>query len=165
MKKLLLVVVIAGIALVAVSAYQFLMRPGSGDVAPDFTVNTLSGEPVSLQALRGRPVLIVFWASFCGICREELPQVSKLAAEMAPSGLSVLAISVDDDRTDAVVRMIASTLDPALTVLRDPTGVVADAYQSFAIPDAILVNREGTIVWRSTGPTEWSNLKIRELVK
>ncbi len=155
MKKVLIVVLIAGIALVAVSAFQFLMRPGRGDPAPRFALPTLAGQELSLDGFRGRPVLIVFWASWCPTCREELPLVERLQQGMRDAGLAVLAVSVDDERGLPAVRTLSDALNPTFPILLDLQGTVADAYQSYAVPDAVLIDAKGMIAWRKAGPVDW----------
>lgn len=162
MKRVLIVVLIAGIALVAVSAFQFLMRPGKGDPAPLFALPSLAGQEVALDGFRGRPVLLLFWASWCGTCREELPLVERLQQAMGDAGLTVLAVSVDDERGLPGVRALADALKLTFPILLDVQGTVADAYQSYAVPDAILIDGSGQIAWRKAGPVDWDAQRTRE---
>lgn len=161
MKRVLIVVLIAGIALVAVSAFQFLMRPGKGDPAPLFALPTLSGQELGLDGFQGRPVLLIFWASWCPTCLEELPTLERLQQGMRGAGLVVLSISVDDERGLPGVSALAEAYKLTFPILLDQEGKVADAYQSYAVPDAVLIDAKGQIAWRAAGPIDWDAKETR----
>ena len=71
-------IAIAGIAILAMSALQYLTRPGRGDVAPLFSLSALDGKSISIEDFRGKPVLLHFWATWCGSCIKEMPSLSRL---------------------------------------------------------------------------------------
>lgn len=166
MKRFWILVAIAGIAFVARPAYHFLMRPSHGDRAPPFSLPTIDGSTLSLESLRGRPVLVYFWATWCGICRKNFPTFSRMARAAAAEGVSVLAISEDGEGNDQMVESFLSTLAQAPpTVLLDREGTVADEYQSVGVPDSVLIDANGIIVWRRSGGIDWDDHDVRAMMR
>ena len=163
MKRLWIFVLITGIAIAAVSVFQYLTRLGEGDLAPGFELISIDSRSVSLSGYKGRPVLLHFWASWCGPCRQEFPALSRLQRDFAKDGLAVLAVS--EDKEIAAVRAFVDFARPDFTVLLDDEGRVADAYQSWAVPETMLIDGRGTIVWRHAGPVDWDSRKARERVR
>lgn len=119
-----------------------------GQPAPAFTLKDLDGHPVSLTALRGRPVLINFWATWCTPCREELPMIDAAYQAHRDAGLMVVAIDFGDESAETV-RAFWKQLHLTPTVALDPNGRVADAYgvglKTTGLPVSVFVSRDGTI--------------------
>ena len=111
--------------------------------APDFTLENLADKPVSLSSLRGRVVLLNFWASWCGPCRAEMPTLEKLHREMAQEGLSIVSIDSTDTR-DVAARFIAQH-NYTFTVLLDNRMEAAMLYNARAIPMLVLIDQEGNV--------------------
>lgn len=124
-----------------------------GQPAPDITLDTLDGQHVSLHALRGKTVILTFWATWCGPCREELPMLSRYAREHARDGLVVLGFSLDTPDTLAQVRQVAATLDFPTGLLGDPH---VDGYgRIWRLPVSFVVDRHGLLVhdgWKDRQP-------------
>jgi thiol-disulfide isomerase/thioredoxin len=118
---------------------------GIGNLAPDFRLTTDDGRSFSLRDLQGRPVMINFWATWCGPCRLEMPEIVRFA-EMTPE-LVVLAVNVGEDL--APVDRFAQEFAMALPVVLDQTGEVQDLYQVRAMPTTYFIDRDGVIraVW------------------
>jgi len=114
-----------------------------GKAAPDFTLPALGGGEVKLAALRGQVVVIDFWASWCGPCREELPELEKLRPEYEPRGVRFVAINVDDDAAAAAAA--ARQLALAMPVGMDAAKKTAEAYAPPAMPSSYVVDRAGTV--------------------
>jgi len=122
--------------------------PRVGALAPDFTLVDAGGERVTLSQLRGRPVLVAFWASWCGPCRGEFPHLG----EIAESGdVAVLAISRDSDR--AAMDAYLATQERTPRVLIDD-GSAARAYDVNGIPVTWLLDPNGRVLWRRIGFSE-----------
>jgi cytochrome c biogenesis protein CcmG/thiol:disulfide interchange protein DsbE len=127
---------------------------GRGAVAPDFSLPSLdSPVPVSLAGLRGRIVLVNFWATWCKPCEEEMPAMERLYRTLRPAGFELLAISVDEP--EAVVREFRDRIGVTFPILLDQGKSVATQWQTFAFPESLLVDRDGTILERYVGPREW----------
>jgi cytochrome c biogenesis protein CcmG/thiol:disulfide interchange protein DsbE len=124
--------------------------PQAGFLAPDFTLTTLEGETVTLSVLRGRAVLINFWATWCPPCRTELPTIQSAYDRYADQGLVVLA--VDMAEPPQVVAAFAQKFALRFPILLDHDGEVAAQYQIRALPTSFFVDREGVIRSMFIGP-------------
>jgi peroxiredoxin len=140
---------------------------GEGHPAPDFTLSALDGGPISLSALRGRVVLLNFWATWCKPCEDEMPAMQGLYDTLAGSGFELLAISVDEG--DDEVRAFQKRLALGFPILRDPEKRAATAYQTFRFPESWLIGPDGIVVARYIGPREWDGPlyveRIRKLIE
>lgn len=116
------------------------------DMAPDFEAPTLDGERVRLDQFRGQVVLIDFWATWCGPCRDQLPKLAALETELGD--LVVLAINVDR-RRDRVERF-AERVQLPHRVLVDPEAGVAERFDIGGMPWAVLVGADGRILWQGS---------------
>ena len=115
-----------------------------GALAPDFTVPSLEGGLVTLSTYRGRPVLLNFWASWCGPCRAEMPYFQAVYEEAEGEGLALLAINVGEDR--ARVQSFVREQRLTFTVGLDLDGDVARAYRvGPPLPASFFIDREGVI--------------------
>lgn len=105
----------------------------------------------TLEALAGRVVLLNFWATWCVPCRREFPALDALAVELAPAGLTTLAINVEDSDADAEVAAYLAKARPGFQVLRDADMAVARAYRIPGMPATMLVDRKGQLRWQHAG--------------
>ena len=114
-----------------------------GQKAPDFSLTTLKGQKLSLSSLRGKVVLIDFWAEWCGPCKQELPVLDKLGRELAARGVVIVAVNIDKQRENAerLVKSLGLSLDPPL----DPNGKVAAMYDLPKMPTSYVVDKKGTV--------------------
>jgi len=158
-----LAVVLAGVALIFVD--QRAVAPlRRGDQAPAFELPQLGGGvPLGPLALRGRVVLVNFWASWCSPCRSEMPALDRLYRQLQPEGFALLAVSVDESRAD--VEVYREQLDLAFPILLDPQDRVSADYQTVGIPESFLLDREGHIVERYTGPRDWERADYVERIR
>jgi cytochrome c biogenesis protein CcmG/thiol:disulfide interchange protein DsbE len=120
-----------------------------GSVAPDFTLASLDGEPIRLADLRGRPVIVNFWASWCGPCIEEFPLLRDAAARHEADGLAVIGV-VYRDRAEAA-REFMERHGGTWAAAMDPGEQVATAYGVVGPPETYFIDRDGTIVARNIG--------------
>lgn len=119
----------------------------------------LDGREVRLLDFRGRPVWIVFWATWCPPCREEMPALSAAAEAYADQGLTMLAINVEEP--PAVAEAYVTELGLDMTVLSDPRGRSMRQWGVFGLPTHYLVGPDGTIAWRSFGPLSSAEIERR----
>ena len=129
---------------------------GRGSRAPAFSLPQLPDhDEVSLASLRGQVVLLNFWATWCEPCEREMPAMQRLYERLAPGGLHLLAVSVDDDAETA--NRFRERLRLTFDVLWDPDKRVSDAYQAYKYPETLLIGRDGVVVERYIGPRDWDS--------
>jgi len=124
--------------------------------APDFELKTLDGERVRLRDLRGKPVLLSFFASWCGPCRRELPGVVKLQEEFKDQGLQVLGVN---DEGKGTARHFAEKAGLTFTILDDSSAKVNRLYHVRSIPTAFLIDRDGKVVRFLNGGRDYDTLR------
>ena len=130
-----------------------------GAVAPSYAAATLAGDTLQLDALRGRVVLLNVWATWCAPCIEEMPALQRLHEQLAPRGLSVVAVSVDvaGPRTDADVLSFIDQFGLTFTVLRDASGRIEDAFGVAGLPTTFVIDRNGRIQRKVLGARDWDD--------
>ncbi len=118
-----------------------------GAIAPDFTLKTPTGESLSLSSLRGQVVLIDFWASWCGPCRRENPNVRKLYRRFHYKGFEILGVSLDNDGNRWKGAIAADSLTwPHVSDLMGWQSSAAKLYQVSSIPQTYLIDKDGRIM-------------------
>lgn len=143
---------------------------GLGAKAPNFTATTLDATPVTktLADYKGDVVLINIWATWCGPCRVEMPSIEQLHSAYAGKGLKVVAISVDDSGSDALVREFVKQYKLTFEVLRDQggqEGKVSRDYQTTGYPETVIIGRDGVIRRKFLGATDWNSPSNRGLIE
>ena len=111
--------------------------------APDFTLKRFSGDNLRLEEYRGKVVLVNFWASWCGPCRQEMPILDKIQKRYAAMGLVILGVNVDSD--EAKARDVAGDANVSFPLLLDSEQKVSHDYAVAGMPFTVLVDRDGTI--------------------
>ena len=149
-----------GVAAAVLGALLFAPPPadplGAGQRAPTFELPRLDGgAPVSLESLRGRVVLVNFWATWCGPCEAEMPAMQRLYDQLHGADFELLAVSVDASADD--VEAFRKRLGLGFPILLDPEKRVSTRYQSYRYPESFLIDRDGTILARYIGPRDWDS--------
>ncbi len=146
---------LSSVGLLRILIGKFVGNPAAASLvhkpAPDFRLATLSGEPAKLAQYRGKKVVISFWASWCGPCREELPELQEFYGKYHAQDQSfeVLAISIDDSREDAQRYVTENHM--TLPVLWDQGGRIGFRYGVGPIPALFVVDENGTITYFRNG--------------
>jgi len=117
--------------------------------APDFTLKSNSGENLRLSELRGEVVLINFWASWCGPCRQEMPILSELHDKYKAMGFTVLGVNVEENSSEA--RKLLKEMPVTFPVLFDNDSTVSKQYDVVAMPSTVLVDRDGNVRYLHKG--------------
>ena len=126
----------------------------AGMHAPDFTLTEVTtGEEVSLSEFKGQPVLINFWATWCGPCRLEMPHLQEAYEEYRDEGFTVIAVDAKiDDGRDAVLAFV-DELSLTFPVVKDATGEVeTKKYNVVGYPTSVFIDRDGVIQYVHRGP-------------
>jgi len=127
------------------------VAPQAGASAPDFSLQALDGSVHRLSALRGRPVILYFWATWCPACQGDLSLLQETYRRYAPQGLIVLAVDLREKAE--TVQPIVQRLDLTFPILLDPTATVGEKrYQVRALPTTLFLRPDGLITARHVGP-------------
>jgi cytochrome c biogenesis protein CcmG/thiol:disulfide interchange protein DsbE len=132
------------------------IAPPAGTMAPDFQLRTFDGKSIRLSDFRGKPVVVNFWASWCVPCRDEEPALDQLAATYQKQGIVFLGVNMQDTPSDAQTFMRQFQID--YPVVTDSTGAVYINYGVVGVPETYLVNRQGKLVQKITGPVDATTL-------
>ena len=155
------VVAAAAGALVVGIALLIRLRPqmhplGVGDRAPSFTAVRLpGGRPASLADYRGQVILLNIWATWCQPCRVEMPSMERLWRAFESTDFRVVAVSIDlEDST--VVTAFVKELGLSFDILHDQPGDIQRIYQTTGVPESFVIDRQGMIVKKVIGATQWN---------
>jgi thiol-disulfide isomerase/thioredoxin len=125
-----------------------------GAIAPDFTVQDLSGQEQKLSDLKGKVVLVNFWATWCPPCREEIPSMMKLNKAMAGKPFQLLAISIDEGGKKDIEAFFNKT-GMSLPAYIDSNGALGTLYGITGVPETIIVDKQGIVQKRVVGGIDW----------
>lgn len=161
------------LAIAAVLAAACIFSPyaqgaiATAAAAPDFTLRALNGPNLRLAEQRGKVVMVNFWATWCGPCRQEMPELEKLHKRYRASGFVMLGVNVDDDPAKAAD--LAARLGVTFPVLLDTDKAVSRRYDLATMPSTVIVDREGVVrfVHRGylAGYEQRYEQQIKELLK
>jgi len=138
-------VTLAAVVLLALS----MATAASPEAAPDFTLKSASGSNLKLSEFRGEVVLVNFWASWCGPCRQEMPLLNELHEQYRDLGFTVLGVNVEEDARKA--RELLEEAPVSFPVLFDSDSVVSREYDVVAMPSTVLVDRNGKLRYLHKG--------------
>jgi len=136
----------------------------NGDVeAPAFELPTTDGQSIALAGLRGRLVLLNFWATWCAPCREEMPSMERLYQAFKDRGLVVLAVNLQESPKQVARFMRNFRL--TFPALLDADLTVTGRYQVRGLPATFLIDRQGRVVGQALGARDWSSAPAQALVE
>lgn len=151
----------AAVLMLAVSAPA--MALSSNEPAPDFTLKSNSGGNVKLSELRGQVVMVNFWASWCGPCRQEMPLLDALHQRYKDLGFTVLGVNVEED--PAAARSLLEEVPVTFPILFDSNNRVSEAYEVDAMPSTVIVDRDGKVRYIHKGYVPGDENKYQEVVR
>ncbi|MDJ0701170.1 MAG: TlpA disulfide reductase family protein [Woeseiaceae bacterium] len=132
-----------GLALSVFAASSLASSGLEGQQAPDFALKSSTGENLRLSEYRGDVVMINFWATWCGPCRQEMPLLDELYTRYERVGFNLLGVNIDDDSRRAM--QMVDELGVSFPVLFDARKEVSKLYEVDAMPVTVLVDREGNV--------------------
>lgn len=139
-----------------------------GDSAPAYEVSTLDGEPVRLNDLEGRPVLLNFWATWCTPCREETPFLQSIHQRFRDRGLQVVGVSMDSPGSTGDIHAFLEEMGVTYRILHDPRQTGMDRFGLMGLPATFVLDADGRIRFARIGPVseedEEFRLVLREVV-
>lgn len=153
-KRIFTFAILISVAALAVG-YVVLRQPSGpvaeiGKAAPDFELGVLGGDYLSLSELRGKVVLLNFWATWCEPCREEMPAMQKVYEKYQEQGFEIVGINLQE--TEVTVQGFVNQLGLTFPIVYDLTGEVYDTYLVRPMPTSYFVDRDGIIRFLFIGP-------------
>jgi thiol-disulfide isomerase/thioredoxin len=139
-------------------------RTDVGDPMPAYAATYLDGKPLNLAAEKGKVIFLNVWATWCGPCRFETPELQTLQNQYAASGLKVIGVSVDEGET-AAVKTFVTEQKITYPIAVDPEGRIANLLQTTVLPTSLLLDRNGKIVWRQIGAIMPNDTKLKAAVE
>lgn len=150
-------------ALVLLLASMNVQAVAVRDDAPDFTLRSLGGGNLRLEEYRGQVVLINFWASWCGPCRQEMPLLDRLHHRYQDTGFAVLGVNVEGEVEPA--REIVDQTSVTFPILIDEAQKVSEMYDLQAMPSTVVIDRDGVVRYIHLGYKPGDEAKYVEVVK
>lgn len=155
LKTVMVLVFLAGLIILFVRPDYRQGQPSlRGTRAKNFAL-MLDGKPAQLSDLRGKVVLLNFWATWCPPCVDEAPSLIKVQKLIVPLGGTVLGVSVDEDQQAYEQFLKAYGID--FPTYRDPTKLIPLEYGTTMYPDTYIINREGVLDRKIVGPQDWTS--------
>jgi peroxiredoxin len=172
MRSLVLVVVIALVGAAVYLGSNSIPRSSevpaksveAGDVAPDFKLEGLAGRQISLSSLRGKVVLVNFWATWCPPCREEMPSMERLHEVLAGDDFVMLAINTEKNGRTVVPEFLKKN-SYTFPILLDDKGEVQGLYGVYKFPETFIVRKDGVVENKVIGSIDWSSTKTISYLK
>ena len=116
---------------------------GAGGPAPAFTLTALSGDQQALSQYKGQVVMVNFWATWCGPCRQEMPVLDQMYKKYKPAGFTLIGVSIDKEAP--AVKELLARKPVSYPVLLDPANQVSKAYHVAEMPSSVIIDRRGQI--------------------
>lgn len=155
--QLLMVLVISFVAV------SFATAGAISGAAPNFTLKSNSGKNLKLSEFRGQVVMLNFWASWCGPCRQEMPLLDKLYQRYKPLGFTILGINVDEDINEA--HKMLRSIPVTFPILFDTENKVSELYKVKAMPSTFLIDRDGNMRFLHKGYLPGYEIEYQKQVK
>lgn len=144
------------------AAKRSVVKPG--DTAPNFQLRDLEGRMVALSDLRGKVVLINFWATWCGPCRVEMPAMEQLYRDYSRNDFEILAVSTDPQGV-AVTRPFQQENRLTFPILHDAEYRIGLVYGARSLPMTFMVDRQGIVRHQIFGARDWAASEAHQLIE
>ncbi len=152
--RLRFLVVLATLGCASKEAPQVSDKVEIGHPAPAYAAMAMNGDSTSLASLRGKVVLLNVWATWCGPCRQEIPELRAIHGAYKDRGLELIGVSVDADGSDEAIRAFLRDFKMDYAIWRDPNEGVNATFRMSGVPATFLIDRQGVLRWKATGVVE-----------
>ncbi|WP_051291511.1 TlpA disulfide reductase family protein [Fictibacillus gelatini] len=132
---------------------------GQGNLAPDFTLTTLQGKKVTLSDFKGKTVFLNLWASWCGPCRAEMPEMERFYKNYGGKKVEIVAVNLTSSDSTQNAADFAKENGITFPVLLDKNGRVGEMYKAFTIPTTYIIDQKGKIKHKYIGPMSYETMK------
>jgi thiol-disulfide isomerase/thioredoxin len=137
-----------------------------GAMMPAYEAKSLDGAKFDLAAEKGNVVLLNVWATWCGPCRYEIPELCKLGAKYSAQRFKVVGVSIDDgDDAPAAVKKFIAEKQVTYPIVLDPEAKLANIFQTSVLPTTVLIDRSGKIVWKKYGAIEAGEAELTQAIE
>lgn len=133
-----------------------------GEIAPDFTFSDQTGKQQRLSDLRGKVVLVNFWATWCPPCREEMPSLEALQKKIDQHDLVILALSIDDSWEP--INKFMKQNEFTVPVYADFDKKISSRFGTFKYPETYLVDKEGRVAYKVVGAADWTSSEMLKFI-
>ncbi len=145
-----------------VAAFVYKSTP---EPVPTFPFFDVAQETKTIEAFKGKVVLLNLWATWCGPCREEMPALDRLQRELGSNKFEVVAVSVDKNGFDKAREFLKGIDIQSLNFYADPTARAASHVKAIGMPATLLVDTDGREIGRLMGPAEWDHPDAKRLIE
>lgn len=135
-----------------------------GAMMPAYTAKMLDGSEFDLAERRDKVVLLNLWATWCGPCRYEIPELQSLHAKYGPKGFEVIGVSVDEGEPEGV-RQFVEEQKMTYPIVLDPQAKLADIFEASMLPTSALIGRDGKILWKHIGVVLPNDEKLTKAIE
>jgi peroxiredoxin len=150
--KILIPLILAGLL-----AFLFLNLSDKKQ-APHLTFTTIEGKAIAMESLKGKMVIVNFWATYCPGCIEEMPDLVSTYQQYRAQGLEIIAVSIADDPPNQVLNFVQKNALP-FPVVHDSDGKISQAFDKVSLtPTSFIINREGQVIAKTIGKLDFVNL-------
>ncbi len=132
--------------------------------APQFSLMNFDGKKVSLSDFKGQVVMVNFWASWCGPCRQEMPLLNEIYKSYKKAGFTLVGVNLDEVKSDAL-GFLKKTGSVDFPMLQDPEGKVADLYKNQAMPSSYFIDRKGNLAYLHQGYRPGEEKDYKSVIK
>jgi peroxiredoxin len=132
--------------------------------APDFTLPTLEGREISLSSLKGKVVILTFWAIWCQVCREEMPVLDSLYKQCRNRGLEVVGVNIDREPATCIQDFVRER-GISYPILLDRERKAMKVYRAHFLPTTFVLNRAGVVVDKKVGIHDWMSPQSQGLLE
>jgi thiol-disulfide isomerase/thioredoxin len=133
--------------------------------APTFTLEDMDEEPHSLKELRGKVVLLNFWATWCPPCRREMPSMERLYQKLKGDAFTVIAVNQMEDADHVFAYIGQLEVDPSFTILFDKDSKVSSSFRVNGLPTTYLIDKQGNIRYRAIGGREFDHPEVEKQIR